>query len=1668
MNVNCENNDFDQLQYSNTQFIDYIEVNEGLNLKNYKLKSFSSSIEKLLTTFDNELIAAFNSNVSGSSYENFKSSDLNNGSQTVKSLGIISLDNRQDSNDNGSGDDWADYISRLGKLNKLLSTLSTEGKIDVLPYSDQINKHLIISLNKNLPSGVHIKTLQIYLQIFEIIGLNNLNKQFDLWILGLLPVMEFCKMSVKKTLVDDVFGKWILKLEEGVLKKNLTPLIKCLFSGVEKDTNDVLALINNLKLAVADDVLFMKCVCNVLIEAGLQGNGLELKMNCLIWLNDSVDNNFLLCIKDDCDSNRFLKAIVECLKVKNTSSNSDDVLCCRGYLDYLIKNQLYFSNETIFDYSNDGFAESSIYLIDSLMQLLLNKDVSINRRIFQYMVPQDDTLENIKLNGKQYFEKYLFNGLVKNLHDNYDTLSIITILKLLVIKWEDIGSLVFENLIIKIMHEIDLNSEIAVNSLSQLFEIVDSHLILQALINKNNQEHDFENQLVHIEKMINIIRDDDDEMLVKHFPMLMMFLMTSENFAKNEMYTILIDKIVKKVPQRAYFTIAEESTIPNCADISNNDIENYHKTLQSYYSIKTADFGNAQKSLPYHISDFLSIAVKRSYDTLIEFMKKHEKLGIDSKFLDLNIKLFQSFYTRLEEFQKHKYIDYEKINNLLLAFFTNPNLKLEYELFIQLISLYKTCIFSKVFGFDKTKLESINQSLNVIKTFKVIISNVIYPKLFDNSISFEYVLVLNQMISINEKYSIKFLLESLLKDTHNKNERKLKMLETLIFKKNSSDKNSQNFGFFIQFVDHLLLLDNPSLFKWLKEYLSDTSNSVYFSKLIDHYCIKLVSNGSDIKSNDYFNPTLQSLLSLVTNVIGEDLNYLTKEFISSNLKITIQDFNKTQFLTSNSKQTYQSLMINILLQRLVHSKSFVIVDDYADFLKILTLFEKLLIGDEFYIISDIINTTFAILKQNLSNSNTDCEEFTKCKVILIKILIKLITNSDISDKNDLILKFLDFIVSSIDLIKNYEVMSNFIYLLQVSYIQLDGNGIIGSEESLISSEDDFGVSLNKNKIIFNIVLPLGTTLLTKLQSEFENELDNMDGNNFDFFNILLDGISELLETCNNQIKEQKISVEHESNTFRSKNDFFSSVFNSNSRKQNEIDSIKSKMMINEQIVDQYFNMTIKKLYELWSLTNLKIQELKNEQAFNCTSLVMIIQNYKHKVKTFLQHNYNTRPVLLLNSLINNNTDVFKELSFLIVSLDGNRPSLTIPKILDLIDNNHLNVVYFDFIESYLNLLETSTIEEVFNDIFEFFKSNVSLLALDGHLGVQSIKILSKVGTAIKFDSKKTNTVFFELMAKIVSSYISANQNTILNDFTNNPSIIKMLETYLVPLFKNDINDLVINVVYTKIVAELFNKKKQSLENINEFLLDFLIIMTPYLSGNKGYKSIINSILSSNSNEFEIFEYSNKWSEYLTVILKSTLLPEYTNNLINELFTMKNTFNWSKQEMLTKNINLIKKIIILVNIGCSDNASTLLIDFILKNYDFKNIELYKYQVHLMSTILVIGDLSKNINFQEFVEFVVSGLRNFYHYYIHNKGVITNLKEDNAYDMSFYYLLKIITDNKNLLIGKNAVWTNLSVFKELVIVDGTDDVKTWIKINSFEDVGRFILSFDTVLINEMKNI
>ncbi|KAF2650751.1 hypothetical protein K491DRAFT_119162 [Lophiostoma macrostomum CBS 122681] len=64
--------------------------------------------------------------------------------------------------------EWADYISFLGRLLKAIQAHPTENP--VIPHSDAVALRLSQCLNPSLPSGVHQKALEVYGYIFSIIG----------------------------------------------------------------------------------------------------------------------------------------------------------------------------------------------------------------------------------------------------------------------------------------------------------------------------------------------------------------------------------------------------------------------------------------------------------------------------------------------------------------------------------------------------------------------------------------------------------------------------------------------------------------------------------------------------------------------------------------------------------------------------------------------------------------------------------------------------------------------------------------------------------------------------------------------------------------------------------------------------------------------------------------------------------------------------------------------------------------------------------------------------------------------------------------------------------------------------------------------------------------------------------------------------------------------------------------------------------------------------------------------------------------------------------------------------------------------------------------------------------------------------------------------------------
>ncbi|XP_030749093.1 protein dopey-1 homolog isoform X2 [Sitophilus oryzae] len=94
--------------------------------------------------------------------------------------------------------EWADLISALGKLNRVLSNYT---KFPVIPRRIKISKRLAQCMHPALPSGVHLKALETYDIIFKCMGTNRLACELFIYSSGLFPLMGHAAMNIRPTLL---------------------------------------------------------------------------------------------------------------------------------------------------------------------------------------------------------------------------------------------------------------------------------------------------------------------------------------------------------------------------------------------------------------------------------------------------------------------------------------------------------------------------------------------------------------------------------------------------------------------------------------------------------------------------------------------------------------------------------------------------------------------------------------------------------------------------------------------------------------------------------------------------------------------------------------------------------------------------------------------------------------------------------------------------------------------------------------------------------------------------------------------------------------------------------------------------------------------------------------------------------------------------------------------------------------------------------------------------------------------------------------------------------------------------------------------------------------------------------------------------------------------------
>ncbi|KAK0658610.1 Protein dopey [Lasiodiplodia hormozganensis] len=150
--------------------------------------------------------------------------------------------------------EWADYISFLGRLLKAIQTHPQD--VPYVPHSATIATRLAQCLNPSLPSGVHQKALEVYAYIFSILKKPSLARNLHVYFPGLASVLSFASLSVRPAFLS-LIETYVLAVDAQALRPALKSIILCLLPGLEDETAEdferILQIVDKLRFTISGD-----------------------------------------------------------------------------------------------------------------------------------------------------------------------------------------------------------------------------------------------------------------------------------------------------------------------------------------------------------------------------------------------------------------------------------------------------------------------------------------------------------------------------------------------------------------------------------------------------------------------------------------------------------------------------------------------------------------------------------------------------------------------------------------------------------------------------------------------------------------------------------------------------------------------------------------------------------------------------------------------------------------------------------------------------------------------------------------------------------------------------------------------------------------------------------------------------------------------------------------------------------------------------------------------------------------------------------------------------------------------------------------------------------------------------------------------------------------------
>ncbi|KAJ1596438.1 hypothetical protein NDA11_000447 [Ustilago hordei] len=273
--------------------------------------------------------------------------------------------------------EWADFISFLARLGKAIHAYPT---YNVIPRKLIVAKRLAQCLNPALPSGVHQRALDVYHQILSVIGPDGLPRDLQVWTSGLLPFFQYASTSVKPALLA-IYESFYLPLGH-----DLRPLTKALqmalLPGLEEETSEyyerTLKLLDGISHAVTLPFFLQNLWLTLITTPSVRLAALNYLTRRMPAVQDEKDPTTLV----GKDLGLIVRGLAHAL--------DDNLLLVRRNTLEILVTHLQIDKPL---FSTFIKRPDRILLVRSALNVVLRKDLSLNRRLYTWLLGADETPE---------------------------------------------------------------------------------------------------------------------------------------------------------------------------------------------------------------------------------------------------------------------------------------------------------------------------------------------------------------------------------------------------------------------------------------------------------------------------------------------------------------------------------------------------------------------------------------------------------------------------------------------------------------------------------------------------------------------------------------------------------------------------------------------------------------------------------------------------------------------------------------------------------------------------------------------------------------------------------------------------------------------------------------------------------------------------------------------------------------------------------------------------------------------------------------------------------------------------------------------------------------------------------------------------------------------------